>query len=140
MHHIAAQLHDALIVELGTMHGGSAMALASGHESNRVVTYNVVDDFSTNAAACGLGAEAFLDAVGKAGLQVEFRLQNVLDSEEGMAELLEAALIHIDINHEGEVEDALLQFLATHDGQCAGMIVACGALIPLVKLLVGHVR
>jgi hypothetical protein len=29
-----------------------------------------------------------------------------------MAELLEAALIHIDVNHHGDVEDALLQYLA----------------------------
>ena len=43
-----AQLRGALIIELGTMHGGSAIALASAHESNKVVTYNVVDDFTVS--------------------------------------------------------------------------------------------
>ena len=38
----------------GTMHGGSAIALASGSKTNSVVTYNIVDDFSPNAAACGM--------------------------------------------------------------------------------------
>lgn len=35
-----------------------------------------------------------------------------MGSEEGMEELLEAALIHIDVNHHGDIEDALLQYLA----------------------------
>jgi hypothetical protein len=47
-----AQLRGALIIELGTMHGGSAIALASAHESNKVVTYNVVDDFTVSGHAC----------------------------------------------------------------------------------------
>ena len=41
-------------VHTGTMHGGSAIALATGHHTNHIITYNVVDDFSTNAAACGM--------------------------------------------------------------------------------------
>ena len=43
----------------GTMHGGSAIALASGSKTNSVVTYNIVDDFSPNAAACGMAGLQF---------------------------------------------------------------------------------
>jgi hypothetical protein len=44
----------------GTMHGGSAIALASGSKTNSVVTYNIVDDFSPNAAACGMTGLHFI--------------------------------------------------------------------------------
>ena len=42
---------------------------------------------------------------------MDFRLENIFDSDEGMARLLGAGLIHIDVNHEGDVEDAVLQYL-----------------------------
>ena len=35
-----------------------------------------------------------------------------MNSDDGMQELLNAALIHIDVNHHGDIEDALLQYLA----------------------------
>ena len=40
---------------------------------------------------------------------MEYRLQNIMASEDEMAQLLKAALIHIDINHHGDIEDAILQ-------------------------------
>ena len=42
-------------------------------------------------------------------VSIEWRFENVLGSEERMRELLEASLIHIDINHHGDIEDAILQ-------------------------------
>ena len=36
----------------------------------------------------------------------------MMNSDDGMQELLNAALIHIDVNHHGDIEDALLQYLA----------------------------
>ena len=46
--------------------------------TNRVVTYNVVDDFSPNAAACGLTPPAFHAALQAAHLQVNRALGVVL--------------------------------------------------------------
>eukprot|EP00961_Rhodomonas_salina_P015424 207073-Rhodomonas_salina.2 len=46
-----------------------ANSLALGHPSNRVVTYNIVDDFSKNAAACGLSAGAYMSAIHAANLR-----------------------------------------------------------------------
>mmetsp|Transcript_25201 Transcript_25201/g.83188 ORF Transcript_25201/g.83188 Transcript_25201/m.83188 type:complete len:167 (-) Transcript_25201:883-1383(-) len=108
---MASLLQDALIVELGTMHGGSAIALAAGSRKNRVVTYNIVDDLTPNMRACGMRPDAFLAALEEENLSIEWRFENVLGSEERMRELLEASLIHIDINHHGDIEDAILQFL-----------------------------
>ncbi|EKX45454.1 hypothetical protein GUITHDRAFT_108718 [Guillardia theta CCMP2712] len=107
--YMASLLQDALIVELGTMHGGSAIALAAGSRKNRVVTYNIVDDLTPNMRACGMRPDAFLAALEEENLSIEWRFENVLGSEERMRELLEASLIHIDINHHGDIEDAILQ-------------------------------
>ncbi len=43
------------------------------------------------------------------GSRVEWRLEDIMGSEERMRELLQAALVHIDINHHGDIEDAILQ-------------------------------
>lgn len=65
---LASHLQGTVITELGTMHGASAIALASGDSSTMVVTYNVISvDFERNAAACGMESEEFLDAVSQAG-------------------------------------------------------------------------
>ena len=41
--------------------------------------------------------------------RVDFRVEDMLASEDGMKQLLSASLIHIDINHHGDIEDAILQ-------------------------------
>ena len=76
-----------------------------------------------SAAGCGRGdssaggsrargrSETPLSHIQAADLAVDFRLENIFDSDEGMARLLGAGLIHIDVNHEGDVEDAVLQYL-----------------------------
>lgn len=63
LHYVASLLRGATIIEMGTMHGASALALASGHVSNRVITYNILDDFSTNARACGMSGDEFMRRV-----------------------------------------------------------------------------
>ena len=46
-----------------------ALGLGGAAEGSRVVTYNVVDDFSTNARACGLSREEYLTHVHDLGLR-----------------------------------------------------------------------
>lgn len=132
-------------------------ALALGNASNRVITYNILDDFTPNAKACGMSADEFeqnvkvgtpcealstsvhlhadvlkhcvtslLTPPGRCfkrpnsqlnsrarsqdvGCNIEFRIEDVLSSPERMEEMLGADLIHIDINHHGDIEDAVLQ-------------------------------
>ena len=55
--------------------------------------------------------DEFRAALSAADLRVEYRLENIMASEDAMAQLLEAALIHIDINHHGDIEDAVLQVI-----------------------------
>jgi hypothetical protein len=45
--------------------------------------------------------------------RIEYRLEHILSSEMRLEELLRASLIHIDINHHGDVEDAILQVTIT---------------------------
>jgi hypothetical protein len=45
---------------------------------------------------------------------VEYRLEHIMSLEHRLEELLQASLIHIDINHEGWIEDAILQVLAMY--------------------------
>lgn len=41
-----------------------------------------------------------LSHIQAADLAVDFRLENIFDSDEGMARLLGAGLVHVDVNHE----------------------------------------
>ena len=69
--HLATVAPPGLIVELGSMHGASALALALGGATrgSNVVTYNIVDDFRPNARACGRTPDQFLADVRNAGLR-----------------------------------------------------------------------
>ena len=109
LHYVASLMRDATIVEMGTMHGASALALASGHSSNRVITYNILDDFSPNARACGMTGDEYMRRLADAGCRIQYRILDVMSSQEGMEEMSKADLIHIDINHHGDIEDAVLQ-------------------------------
>ena len=65
-----------------------------------------------SAAGCGRGdssaggsrargrSETPLSHIQAADLAVDFRLENIFDSDEGMARLLGAGLVHVDVNHE----------------------------------------
>lgn len=91
--HLAAQHARALIVDIGTFLGLSALALSGG--SNRVLSLDVVD-----RRLPGLPG----------GRAIEFRLANMLEDERAFP--LEAELAVLDISpHDGEAETAVLEQL-----------------------------
>jgi len=72
-------------------------------------SFNISAVRSTLPGKTKTAGDEFRTAIAAADLRVEYRLKNIMASEDEMAQLLKAALIHIDINHHGDIEDAILQ-------------------------------
>ena len=89
--HITSQINNGLIVELGTHHGTSAVALCS-NRSNRVVTYDVKDFFTANKPD-----------------NLERVLGNIFDIDPSL--MLQAEVIFIDTLHDGTFEQKVYDYL-----------------------------
>lgn len=105
--YLAAQWNDSVIIDIGTHTGGSALALALGNRSNKVITFDIVD-------------KQPIDRQRKfAGLPIEFNIDDIF-SEEGFSKwqtcILDSALIVCDIDpHEGFLEFELYQRLKRYN-------------------------
>jgi predicted O-methyltransferase YrrM len=86
---------DSTVVDLGTLYGASALALAHGNPSGRVITYDIRDNIPPAAAT--------IRNVGN----IEFRIRDgILDSDT----YLDAKLILLDVDpHDGIQERHFIQ-------------------------------
>jgi hypothetical protein len=89
--HFSTQFDDVTIIDLGTSHGCSALAL-SYNPANRVISYDVED-----LKECQIDLP-----------NIEFRVKNALDDGD---ELLAAPLILLDTYHDGVFEQEIYEFL-----------------------------
>ena len=86
---------NSIICEIGTRNGGSAIAL-SYNPTNKVITYDIVQHgiFKNNRK------------------NIEFKIENIIDSEHKMQNLLNSCIINIDIDpHDGKKEEIIHNFL-----------------------------
>lgn len=92
--YLSTLFNNGLIVELGTRHGASAIAL-SHNPTNMVITYDIV---------------RWTTEVQKEN--VDFKIEDILTTDAAMMHLLKAKLIFIDIDpHNSHGERHLYQFL-----------------------------
>lgn len=85
---------NGLIVELGTHHGTGTLALCS-NEKNRVISYDIKDIFGLSHVPENL----------------TLRVENILNSLDGMEQLLDAELIFMDTAHTGDFEQTIFDWL-----------------------------
>lgn len=92
--YLSTLFNNGLIVELGTRHGASAIAL-SHNSTNMVISYDIV---------------RWTTEVQKAN--VDFKIEDILTTDSAMMHILKAKLIFIDIDpHNGHGERHLYSFL-----------------------------
>ena len=94
---LATRFSNTTIIDIGTYKGSSAIALAH-NPSNRVVSYNLVDDIQAPA-------HRVYDMA-----NVEFRIANVLDDLTAES-VSKVRLIVLDIDHLGNAEQRILDRL-----------------------------
>ena len=101
--HVAQQLNDSLIIDIGTHHGLSCLAL-SVNEKNKVITYDISD-------------QKFGSIIPD---NVERRVGNIFDLK-GESILLDADFIFLDTAHLGDFELQVYEYL--RDNNYKGFII-----------------
>lgn len=95
MAYLSTCIDNGLIIEVGTRFGSSAMCL-SYNPTNKVETYDLIDYINGRIKIPNL----------------EFKLENLLESEEKLSHLLKADLIFLDVDpHDGIKEKIVSDFL-----------------------------
>lgn len=96
--YISTLFDNKLIIELGTRHGASAIAL-SNNPTNKVITYDI---------------HQWTNEVKKDN--IDFRLENILDTDAHMQILLDSFCIFVDTDpHDGNHENNIYSFLKRND-------------------------
>ena len=96
--YLSTYFNDTIILDLGTSHGTSAIAL-SHNNNNKVISYDIVDCINNKNHKIYTKEN------------IEFRIKNVLDDDLNRVFLSKIKIVMIDIDHYGEMEKNIIDKL-----------------------------
>tara|TARA_B110000037_G_scaffold199804_1_gene239853 strand:- start:444 stop:1052 length:609 start_codon:yes stop_codon:yes gene_type:complete len=102
--YLSSKINNALIIDIGTHMGNSALALAY-NKTNKIITYDLSNKFEYVYG--GIIKNVNLEKV----TNIEWKLCNIMNEEDEKKNLLSSSIIMLDTAHEGPFELSVYNYL-----------------------------